>query len=74
MIVGVVAGGLATWAIITHFHGRTAALFSLTAGGWTSVIAWAMICSHEQNKYFQDLERELHFFETEEENEAEDRK
>jgi len=66
LIGGVVAGGLAMWAITSHFHGRTAALLCLAVAGWISVITWARICSHEQNKCLRDLERELRFFETEE--------
>jgi len=64
LIVGLAACALAILAITNHFHGRTAALLSFAAAGWISVIAWARICSHEQNKYLRDLERELAFFET----------
>ena len=66
LIVGLVAGGLAIWAITSHFHGRTACLLSLAAAGWVSVITWARICCHEQNRCLQDLERELRFFEKKE--------
>ena len=66
LIGGVVAGGLVIWAITSHFHGRTAALLSLAAAGWASVITWARICCHEQNRCLRDLERELRFFETKE--------
>ena len=66
LIGGVVAGGLVIWAITSHFHGRTAALLSLAAAGWVSVITWARICCHEQNRCLRDLEQELVFFETKE--------
>ena len=66
LIGSVVAGGLAIWDITSHFHGRTATLLSLAAAGWVSVIAWAKICCHEQNRCLRDLEQELRFFETNE--------
>ncbi len=66
LIGSIVAGGLAIWAITSHFHGRTATLLSLAAAGWVSVIAWARICCHEQNRCLRDLEQELVFFETKE--------
>ena len=64
LIVGLAACVLAILAITNYFHGRTAALLSFAAAGWISIIAWARICSHGQNKYLLDLERELAFFET----------
>ena len=64
LIGAIIAGALAIWAITSHFHGRTATLLSLAAAGWVSVITWAKICCHEQNRYLRDLERELRFFET----------
>lgn len=62
MIVAIVAGALAIWAITSHCHGRTAAFLSVATTGWISVIAWARICSHEQNKCFRDLVMEIDFF------------
>lgn len=64
LILGLIAGVLAIWAITSHFQGRTVTLLSLVAAGWVSVIAWARICSHEQNKSLRDLEMEIEFFET----------
>lgn len=64
LIVAITAGALTMWAITSHFDGRTATLLCLAAAGWISVITWARICSHEQNKCLRDLERELRFFET----------
>ena len=66
LIGAIIAGALAIWAITSHFHGRTATLLSLAAAGWVSVIAWAKICCHEQNRCLRDLEQELRFFETNE--------
>ena len=63
LTVGITSGALAIWAITTHFHGKTAAILSLVAAGWISVIAWARICSHEQSKCLRDLEMEIDFFE-----------
>ena len=63
LIVAIIAGGLAIWAITSHFHGKTAAILSLAAAGWISVIAWARICSHEQGKCLRDLKTEVDFFE-----------
>lgn len=63
LIVGITSGALATWAITTHFHGKIAAILSLAAAGWISVIAWARICSHEQSKCLRDLKTEVAFFE-----------
>lgn len=65
LIVGLIAGALAIWAITSHFQGRTAALLSLAAAGWISVIIWSRICSREQNKYLRDLEMEIDFFDIE---------
>ena len=62
LIVAIIAGALAIWAITTHFHGKTATILSLTAAGWISVIAWARICSHEQGKCLRDLKTEVDFF------------
>jgi hypothetical protein len=39
---------------------------SLAAAGWVSVIAWAKICCHKQNRCLRDLEQDLRFFETNE--------
>jgi len=66
LIGAIISGALAIWAITSHFHGRTATLLSLVAAGWVSVIAWAKICCHEQNRCLRDLEQELRFFETNE--------
>jgi len=66
LIGAIIVGALAIWAITSHFYGRTAILLSLVAAGWVSVITWANICCHEQNKCLRDLERELRFFETSE--------
>ena len=66
LIGAIIAGALAIWAITSHFHGRTATLLSLAVAGWVSVIAWARICCHEQNRCLRDLEQELRFFETNE--------
>lgn len=64
LIVAIIAGALAIWTITSHFHGRTAAMLSFAVAAWISVIAWARICSHEQNKCLKDLEMEIEFFET----------
>jgi hypothetical protein len=64
MIVALIAGALAIWGIASYFHGKTAFLLSLVAAAGISVIAWARICSHEQNKCLRDLEMEIDFFET----------
>jgi len=66
LIGAIIAGALAIWAITSHFHGRTATLLSLAVAGWVSVIAWAKICCHEQNRCLRDMEQELRFFETNE--------
>jgi len=66
LIGAIIAGALAIWAITSHFHERTATFLSLAAAGWISVIAWARICCHEQNRCLRDLEQELRFFETKE--------
>jgi len=63
LIVAIIAGALAIWAITSYFHGNTAAILSLAAAGWISVIAWARICSHEQSKCLRDLKTEVDFFE-----------
>lgn len=73
MIVALIAGALAIWGIASYFHGKTAFLLSLVAAGWISVIAWAGICSHEQNKCLRDLEMEIDFFETDGDDEQGDR-
>ena len=62
LIVGITSGALAIRAITTHFHGKTAAILSLAAAGWISVIAWTGICSHEQSKCLRDLKTEVDFF------------
>ena len=64
LILGIIAGALAIWTIASYFHGKTAFLLSLVAAAGISVIAWAKICSHEQNKCLRDLEMEIEFFET----------
>ncbi|QCQ22075.1 hypothetical protein [Desulfoglaeba alkanexedens] len=66
LIGAIIAAALAIWAITSHFHGRTATLLSLAAAGWVSVIVWAKICCHEQNRCLRDLEQDLRFFETNE--------
>ncbi|MDI6615994.1 MAG: hypothetical protein QME27_04710 [Syntrophaceae bacterium] len=66
LIGAIIAGALVIWAITSYFHGRTATILSLAAAGWISVIAWAKICCHEQNRCLRDLEQELRFFETNE--------
>ena len=66
LIVAIIAGALAIWDITSHFHGRKATLLSLAIVGLLSVITWAMICCHKQNRYLRDLERELRLFETKE--------
>jgi hypothetical protein len=63
LIVGVVAGMLAVWAITSYFQERTAVFLSFAAVGWISVIVWARTCSHAQSKCLQDLEIEINFFE-----------
>jgi hypothetical protein len=73
LIVAIAAGTLAIWAITSHSHGRTAAFLSFAAAGWIVVIAWARICSHEQNKCFRDLVAEIDFFAPEGEREQGDR-
>ena len=64
LIVVIIAGALAIWAITSNFNGRTATLLSLAAAGWFSVIGWAWICSHQKRKCRRDLENEIKFFET----------
>jgi len=64
LIVGVVTGVLAIWAITSHFQERTAVFLSFAAVGWISVIVWARTCSHAQSKCLRDLEEEINFFET----------
>ena len=64
LIVGVVAGVLAIWAITSHFQERTAVFLSFAAVGWISVITWARTCSHAQSKCLRDLEMEINFFDT----------
>jgi hypothetical protein len=64
LIVGVIAGVLAVWAIVSHFQERTAVFLSFAAVGWISVFTWARTCSHEQNKCLRDLEMEIKFFDT----------
>jgi hypothetical protein len=64
LIAGVVTGILVIWAITSHFQERTAVFLSFAAVGWISVIVWARICSHEQSKCLQDLEKEIDFFNT----------
>jgi hypothetical protein len=66
LILGIIAGALAIWGIASYFHGKTAFLLSLVAAGWVSVVVWAKICCHEQNRCLRDLEQELRFFETNE--------
>lgn len=73
LIAAISAGVLLIWGISIHFHGRTAAVLSLAASGWISVIAWARICTHEQNKCLRDLEMEIDFFETDGDDEQGDR-
>jgi len=65
LIVGLIAGALAFWAITIYFHGQTAALLYLAAAGWISVIVWSRICSREQNKYLRDIDMEIDFFDIE---------
>ncbi|RJR33082.1 MAG: hypothetical protein C4576_28525 [Desulfobacteraceae bacterium] len=62
LIAAISTGALLIWGISIYFHGRTAAVLSLVASGWISVIAWARICTHEQNKYLRKLEMEIDFF------------
>ncbi len=50
---------------ICELQGGTATLLFLSAAGCISVIAWARICLHEQNKYLRDLGLEIDFFDTE---------
>ena len=64
-IVGLAACMLAIWAITSHFYGRTVTLLSIAVAGWISIIIWARINSHEQNKCLRDLKMEVEFFETE---------
>ena len=64
LIVGVVAGVFAIWAITSHFQERTAVFLSFAAVGWISVIAWVRTCSHAQSKCLRDLEMEINFFDT----------
>ncbi len=63
LIIGVVTGVLAIWAITSHFQERTAVFLSFAAVGWISVIVWVRTCSHAQNKCLRDLEMEIDFFE-----------
>ena len=65
LVVGLMAGALAIWAITNHFQGRTATLLFLSTAGCIGAIAWARISLHGQNKYHRDLELEIDFFDTE---------
>ncbi len=62
LTVGVVAGALAMWAITYFFQGRGASVLSLVAAALISLVVWAKICSHEQNKYLRDLGMEAAFY------------
>ena len=64
LIIGVVTGVLAIWAITSHFQERTAVFLSFAATGLIGIIAWVRTCSHAQNKCLRDLEMEINFFDT----------
>ena len=63
-IAAVIAASIfAIWKIATYFSGRTGFVIPLIVGAWISIIAWAVICTHERRKFLKDLKAELLFFE-----------
>ena len=59
LVIGLLLGGLAVYAITSHFQGRTAILLSLISAGWIAIIVWARTCCHERNRNVRVLREEL---------------
>lgn len=64
LIAGLVVGAVAVAAIVANFTGRVAMVLSFVAAGWIGIIVWARACCFERNKFLRDLEAEISFFET----------
>ncbi len=62
MVVGLAIGIAIALAIATQVDGCRGGLLSVVAAGWTAVIAWAVIGSHQRRRHLRDLEKEILFY------------